>query len=141
MPRKLRVENLGAVYIIPSPRLPPPPWLRWTRRREDIHLNDADRQDFLKTLAEACLKTGWQVHAYCLIKPEMLEKMEGQLGDHHSGTLRLESDPGKLTLAARLRHLNIIPSNQYSNTYIRPTSIFGITSRMLGTTSLFFCKR
>jgi hypothetical protein len=23
--------------------------------------------DFLKTLAEACQKTGWQVHAYCLM--------------------------------------------------------------------------
>jgi len=26
-----------------------------------------DRQDFLKTLAEACQKTGFQVHAYCLM--------------------------------------------------------------------------
>ena len=26
-----------------------------------------DRQDFIKTLAEACEKTGWQVHAYCLL--------------------------------------------------------------------------
>ncbi len=25
---------------------------------------DVDRQDFLKTLAEACQKTGWRVHAY-----------------------------------------------------------------------------
>ncbi len=30
-----------------------------------------DRQDFLKTLAEACEKTAWQVHAYCLIEPQM----------------------------------------------------------------------
>jgi len=29
--------------------------------------DDVDRQDFLKTLAEACLKTGYQVHAYCLM--------------------------------------------------------------------------
>jgi len=36
-------------------------------RREDIFLDDVDRQDFLKTLAETCLKTGWQVHAYCLM--------------------------------------------------------------------------
>jgi REP element-mobilizing transposase RayT len=34
-------------------------------RREDIFLDDVDRQDFLKTMAEACQKTGWQVHAYC----------------------------------------------------------------------------
>ncbi len=31
-------------------------------RREDIFLDDVDRQDFIKTLAEACQKTGWQVH-------------------------------------------------------------------------------
>ena len=31
-------------------------------RRADIYLDDVDRQDFLKNLAEACLKTGWQVH-------------------------------------------------------------------------------
>jgi len=36
-------------------------------RRGKIFLDDADRQDFLKTLAEACQKTGWQVHAYCLM--------------------------------------------------------------------------
>jgi REP element-mobilizing transposase RayT len=37
-------------------------------RREDIFLNDVDRQDFIKTLAEACQKTGFQVHAYCLMR-------------------------------------------------------------------------
>ena len=37
-------------------------------RREDIFVNDVDRQDLLKTLAEACQKTGWQVHAYCLMR-------------------------------------------------------------------------
>ena len=36
-------------------------------RREKIFLDDVDRQDFIKTLAEACQKTGWQVHAYCLM--------------------------------------------------------------------------
>jgi REP element-mobilizing transposase RayT len=37
-------------------------------RQEDIFVNDVDRQDFLKTLAEACQKTDWQVHAYCLMR-------------------------------------------------------------------------
>jgi REP element-mobilizing transposase RayT len=36
-------------------------------RRQPIYLDDVDRQDFLKTLAEACQKTGWEVHAYCLM--------------------------------------------------------------------------
>ena len=31
-------------------------------------LDDVDRHDFIKTLAEACQKTGWQVHAFCLMR-------------------------------------------------------------------------
>ena len=37
-------------------------------RKKDIYLDDVDRQDFLKTLAEACQKTGFEVHAYCLMR-------------------------------------------------------------------------
>jgi len=36
-------------------------------RREDIFHDDVDRHDFLKTMAEACQKAGFQVHAYCLM--------------------------------------------------------------------------
>ena len=57
MPRKLRVEYPGAIYYVVSRG----------DRREDVFLDDVDRQDFLKTMAEACQKTGWQVHAYCLM--------------------------------------------------------------------------
>ena len=58
MPRKPRVEYPGAMYHVMSRG----------DRREDIFLDDVDRQDFIKTLAEACQKTGWQVHAYCLMR-------------------------------------------------------------------------
>ncbi|MDA1273437.1 MAG: transposase [Verrucomicrobia bacterium] len=34
---------------------------------EPIFHDDADRQRFVETLAEACAKTGWQVHAYVLM--------------------------------------------------------------------------
>jgi putative transposase len=37
-------------------------------QREDIFLDDVDRHDFIRTLAEACQKTDWQVHAYCLMR-------------------------------------------------------------------------
>jgi len=30
-------------------------------QRDDIFFDDVDRYDFLKTLAEACQKTDWQV--------------------------------------------------------------------------------
>jgi REP element-mobilizing transposase RayT len=36
--------------------------------REDIFLDDVDRHDFTKTLAEACQKTGWQAPACCLMR-------------------------------------------------------------------------
>ena len=36
-------------------------------RWEEIFRDDQDRRRFLETLAEACAKIGWQVHAYCLM--------------------------------------------------------------------------
>lgn len=57
MARKLRVEYPGAIYHL----------MNRGDRREAIFKDDKDRQCFLATLAEACAKTGWQVHAYCLM--------------------------------------------------------------------------
>jgi len=53
MPRAMRVEYPGAIYHV----------MDRGDRREDVFANDVDRQDFLKTLAEACQKTAWQAHA------------------------------------------------------------------------------
>ena len=36
-------------------------------QREDIFL-DVDRHDLIKTLAEACQKTDWHIHAFCLMR-------------------------------------------------------------------------
>ena len=57
MPRKLRVQYPGAIYHL----------MNRGDRREAIFEDDQDRHRFLKTLAETCEKTGWQVHAYCLM--------------------------------------------------------------------------
>ena len=57
MARKLRVQYPGAIYHVMSRG----------DRREPIFKDDADRERFLATLGEACAKTGWQVHAYCLM--------------------------------------------------------------------------
>ena len=35
--------------------------------REPIFHDDIDRKRFVTTLSEACAKTDWQVHAYCLM--------------------------------------------------------------------------
>ena len=58
MPRQLRIEFENATYHI----------LNRGDRREDIFWNDGDRQLFLDTLVEACAKTHWQIHAYCLMR-------------------------------------------------------------------------
>ena len=57
-------------------------------RREDIFLDDVDRHDFIKTLAEACQKAG---------ELGRLGRAERDLA------VRRKSDPDKLVIAARLR--------------------------------------
>ena len=58
MPRKPRVEYPGAIYHVMSR----------ANGKGNIFETDVDRQDFVKTLAEACAKTGFEVHAYCLMR-------------------------------------------------------------------------
>ena len=36
-------------------------------RREAIFLDDQDQLLFLETLVEACRKTDWRIHAWCLM--------------------------------------------------------------------------
>jgi REP element-mobilizing transposase RayT len=57
MPRQLRIEYAGAIYHV----------MNRGDRRELIFHDDHDRKRFVSTLDEACTKTGWQVHAYCLM--------------------------------------------------------------------------
>ena len=56
VPRKPRVEYPGAIYHVMSRG----------NGRQPIFRGDVDRLDFVKTLAEACEKSGIQAHAYCL---------------------------------------------------------------------------
>ncbi len=57
MARKLRIEYPGAVYHV----------MNRGDRREAIFRDVSDRELFLATLAEACAKADWEVHAYCLM--------------------------------------------------------------------------
>ncbi len=56
MARQLRIQYLGAIYQV----------MNRGDRREAIFPHAHDRKCFLQTLREACEKTGWQVHAFCL---------------------------------------------------------------------------
>ena len=57
MARKLRVEYPGAIYHV----------MNRGDRREEVFKDDPDRERFLATLGEVCVKTGWQIHALCLM--------------------------------------------------------------------------
>lgn len=57
MARPLRIEYPGAIYHV----------LSRGDRREVIVRDDSDRELFLELLGRACARTGWQIHAYCLM--------------------------------------------------------------------------
>jgi REP element-mobilizing transposase RayT len=57
MARKLRVQYPGALYHV----------MNHGSSRAPIFIDDRDRRFFLETLGQACVKTGWQVHAFCLM--------------------------------------------------------------------------
>ena len=75
MPRKLRVEYPGAIYHV----------MNRGDRREPIFKDDVDRQRFLDTLGEVCVKTGWQVMAYCLMPNHFHLVVETPQGNLVSG--------------------------------------------------------
>ncbi|MEI7730715.1 MAG: transposase [Verrucomicrobiota bacterium] len=60
MPRQPRIQFPGALYHLVN---------RGDRDEAIVH-TDEDRQRFLETLGEACAKTGWIVHAFCLLPDE-----------------------------------------------------------------------
>ena len=57
MARKLRIEYEGAVYHV----------MNRGDRREPIFKDEQDRQVFVESLGQCCARTGWQVHALCLM--------------------------------------------------------------------------
>jgi REP element-mobilizing transposase RayT len=57
MARKLRIEAAGGCYHV----------LNRGNYRADIFGEAGAKQAFLKCLTEACAKTGWRVHAWCLM--------------------------------------------------------------------------
>ena len=72
MPRKARLEFDGAVYHV----------MDRGNRQEAIFLDDEDRRLFLKTLWQACERTGWRIHSFVLMENHyhlLLETPEANL--------------------------------------------------------------
>ena len=97
MARKLRIQYGGAIYHLMSRG----------DRRDPIFDDDQDRQRFLETLGQACEKTCWQVHAYCLMsnhfhlvletpQPNLVAGMKWLLGTYTSRHNRRHKEFGHL---------------------------------------------
>ena len=102
MPRQLRVQYPGAMYHVMSRG----------NRSEAIFLDDVDRQDFLKTLAEASQKTQWQVHAYCLMSNHYHLVLETPNANLVAGMAWLQS-----TYTIRLNHRHKLFGHVLSGRY------------------------
>ncbi len=86
MARKLRIQYPGAIYHL----------MNRGDQREAIFKDDQDRHNFLATLGEACEKTEWQIHAYCLMSNQYPgaiyhlmnrgDQREAIFKDDHEGT-------------------------------------------------------
>ena len=102
MPRKMRVEYPGAMYHVMSRG----------DQRDDIFFDDADRYAFIKTLAEACLKTDWMVHAFCLMKNHYHLVLETPDANLVAGMAWLQS-----TYTIRLNHRHKLAGHVLSGRY------------------------
>jgi REP element-mobilizing transposase RayT len=102
MPRKRRLEYPGAMYHVMSRG----------DRREDIFLDDVDRHDFIKTLAESCQKASWQVHAYCLMGNHYHLVLETPNANLVGGMAWLQS-----TYTIRLNHRHKLFGHVFSGRY------------------------
>ncbi len=71
-----------------------------------------DRQDYLKTLAEACQKTGFQVQAYCLMRNHFHLVIETPNANLVAGLAWLLS-----TCTMRLNHRHKLFGHVFSGRY------------------------
>jgi len=119
MPRKPRVEYEGAVYHV----------MDRGDRLETVFLGAKDCELFLKTLGQACERTGWQVHSYVLMGNHYHLLMETPEPNLSSGMQWLQST---YTIRHNLRHqlrghlfqgrYKAIPVDDEDGTYFRTVS-------------------
>jgi putative transposase len=98
MARPLRIEFPGGLYHVTSRG----------DRRDDIYLNDTDRQRWLDLLGEVCTRHNWLCHAYCLM-------------DNHFHIV-IETVDGNLS--AGMRQLNGIYTQWHNRTHGRVGHVF-----------------
>ena len=98
MARPLRLEFPGAIYHITSRG----------NAREDIFVDDRDREVFLSVLTDTVDRYNWLCHAYCLM-------------DNHYHLLIETPDP---TLSLGMRQLNGVYTQAFNRMHHRVGHIF-----------------
>jgi REP element-mobilizing transposase RayT len=91
MARPIRLEYPGALYHVSA----------GGNQGHPVFQDEADRRLFLRTLAETCAKTGWQVHAYVLMANYYQLLFETPEANLAVGMKWLQ---GTYTLRSNLRH-------------------------------------
>ncbi len=113
MARKLRLQFAGATYLITSRG----------DRRQVIFQDDIDRESFVGTLGDAVAKTGWRVHALCLMpdhfhlvvetpQPNLVSGMKWFLGTYTARFNRRHQLGGHV-FSGRYRSLLIGPGSGF----------------------------
>jgi REP element-mobilizing transposase RayT len=102
MARQLRIEYPGAIYHV----------LSRGDGKGPIFLDDGDGHDFMKTLAETCQKTGFEIHACCLMKNHFHLVVETPQGNLVAGMRWLLS-----TYANRFNHRHERCGHVFSGRY------------------------
>ncbi len=98
MSRPLRIEYPGAVYHITARG----------NARQDIYIDDDDRNLFLDVLTSTVKKYNWMCHAYCL------------MGNHYH--LMVETPDSNLSLG--MRQLNGVYTQHFNRTHSRVGHVF-----------------
>lgn len=98
MSRPLRLELSGGLYHVTSRG----------DRREDIFVDDVDRETWLETLAQCCERYNWVIHAWC------------QMTNHYH--LIVETAEGNLS--AGMRHLNGVYTQKLNRRHARVGHVF-----------------
>ena len=98
MTRPLRLEFAGALYHVTSRG----------DRREEIFLDDSDRESLLKLLGQVCARFNWTIHAFCLMT------------NHYH--LLLETPDGNLSLG--MRQLNGVYTQNFNRRHGRVGHVF-----------------
>src|SRR5260370_39832951 len=91
MARPLRIEYPGAIYHVISRG----------DRREAIFRTEADRKLFLDLLDQTCRRTGWQIHAYCLMDNHFHLVVETPRGNLSTGMQWLTRQPSQIHAGLR----------------------------------------